>query len=231
MGWTKDENCRRKAIRTWRLLYKENRERPIRYWGTLHISCNFDLAKLRRGLSLAHGKGEIPATFAKIEQTKRAVRPHLHLLWHDDPDKPKLRRTLVGLLEWQGVPSRRIRLSVQKIDNGEAVFRYVSKARTNCTDEKRTTFHVGKFFHKPTKEILKKTPREIWEAKIRHVMRDPVAFHCILTGAVSREEVANPRWVSYWKRVGWHHHEPHWRTGLGSTPEDICSPLSESHPA
>ena len=202
MRWTKEENDRRRATRIRLLLSKEHTVNPIRYWGTLHISRDYDMAKLRRGLSLAQGRGDIPPVFVKIERTKRAARSHFHFVWHDDPAKKILRSVLVKLLAEQDVPSRAIRLSVGKIANVKAVFPYVAKASSNFASEKRTTFTVGGFFHKPTKDICRKTPKQIWNSKIDYIAHDPLTLDCILRGVVKRTDLANPRWLSYWKRVG-----------------------------
>ena len=220
MALDKVEKDRRKAVRTCAVLWAENRHRPIRYWGTLHVSSDFDIGRARRGLTLAHRRGTIPPTFVKIEQSKRGVRPHFHFAWHDDPVHADLRRSLVEVFGRQGVPGHRLRLSVSPIQSSVAVFRYLAKASQNHATVKRTTFTVGPFFHRPTKDLLKKTAKQIWESKVRHVMHDPVALHCIMAGIVSREELRDNRWLSYWKHVGWWRHRhlvPDDRHRLGGT--------------
>lgn len=196
------EKDKRTATRTRKLIDCEHRIRPIEYWGTLQVLNDYDLAKLRRDMSDAHRRGKMPPTFVKIEQSKYGKRPHLHFLWHNNPDRLVLRGVFVQLLARQEITSSRLRFSAERIKSVNNVFPYFSKAASNFTTQNRTVFSVGAFFHKPTKEILRKTPAQIWNSKIEHIAHDPVAFYCVWQGIVTPEQVSNPRWLSYWNRKG-----------------------------
>ena len=196
------EKDKRTALRTRKLIDCEHRINPIKCWGTLHVHQDYDLNLLRRGISDAHRRGHLPAAFVKIEKSRRGKRPHLHFLWHDVQNRKELRAVIAKLLARQGVASNRFRFSAEQIDETDKVFPYFCKATTNFASEARSVFSVGKFFHKPTKGILAKTPAQIWNSKIERIAHDPVAFYCVWQGIVTPEQVANPRWLSYWNRKG-----------------------------
>jgi hypothetical protein len=196
------QKAKKSAARTARILFAEHRERPLRYWGTLHVAQDYDLSVLRRGLSQACRRDRIPPTWSKIEQSRRGSRPHLHFLWHDALDKPLFRQVLAEVLGAQGVTSRRIRFQVQRIKNPVAVIRYCSKASSNFYHGRRKTFTVGAFLHRPASELARRTPREIWRSKIGYIAADPYTLHRILDGTVRLEDVRRPRWLSFWRRVG-----------------------------
>ncbi|MBA2114065.1 hypothetical protein HOV93_12210 [Planctomycetes bacterium FF15] len=168
----------------------------------MHVSVDFDLAMLRRELSRGAANGLVAPLFSKVERSKRGKRSHLHFLWHDDPDKAKFRSVLVMLLNKQGVESKSLRLSISRIKSKRAVFRYFSKSFSNFATEKRKTFTVGNFYTKPAKELASRTPKQIWDSKINHIAMDPLALEAIRNGLVDRKNLADPRWLSFWKRVG-----------------------------
>ena len=194
-------NQRRTAQRTVNLLFKEHKVNSITYWGTLTLYVEYNLPKLRRDLSEAAKRGKISPCFVKIEKMKNDRWPHLHFLWHGDPHKPSFRKVLVQLFERQGIASRSIDLQIQEIENTEKVFRYLAKTSDNFATESRKTFTVGAFYHKNVRDIERKTSKAIWDRKISHISRDPLAFDCIYFGFVDRERVRDPRWLSYWKRI------------------------------
>ena len=113
----KERNSKtRSAQRMAKILFAEHKLNPITFVGTMHVSVDFDLTKLRRDLSREASKGNIAPLFGKIERSKHGKRSHLHFLWHDNPDKKELRKRIVKLLNRQGIESKRLRLSVQKIN-------------------------------------------------------------------------------------------------------------------
>lgn len=209
MPLSQKEKDKRTAIRTRKLLDAEHRNHPITYWGTFHCLDDYDLSKLRRDMSDACRRGKMPPTFVKIEQSRHGRRPHLHFLWHNNPDRRRLRGVFAQLLARQQIASDRFRFAAERIRSVKAVFAYLSKATTNYTTQSRTTLSIGHFFHKPTTDILKKTPAQLWTSKIEYIANDPVTFFCVWQGVVTREQLANPRWLSYWRRKERLNQEPY----------------------
>ncbi|MEX1040202.1 MAG: hypothetical protein WDZ51_06215 [Pirellulaceae bacterium] len=183
---------KRQAKAQWhRAMKHEDTVEPIEYWGTLHISEDYDMTRFRKLLSR---KSHI-AFIGFIELSKRGIRPHFHFIFKNDPNKDEFRQLIKSCLRGQ-----KFRLQIQKIRNKEAVFKYVTKSDNKY--QGRSVFEINDFWHKSTTELKKPTKQEVRNNTLRMFITDELLIAYKTVGVITTKQMLQPRFLSWWKRVG-----------------------------